>query len=64
VAASAWLLYGAEGTLLPATLTALAALAVWRHRGNIRRLLDGTEHRFNFRRRASADKDTERRAGT
>jgi glycerol-3-phosphate acyltransferase PlsY len=25
---------------------ALSALAIWRHRPNIRRLLDGTEHRF------------------
>jgi glycerol-3-phosphate acyltransferase PlsY len=28
---------------------ALGALAVWRHRSNIRRLLDGTENRFERR---------------
>jgi glycerol-3-phosphate acyltransferase PlsY len=31
---------------LVAFTTALAALAVWRHRANIERLRAGTEHRF------------------
>jgi glycerol-3-phosphate acyltransferase PlsY len=36
---------GGRGLLL-AVIIVLAALAVFRHRTNIRRLMDGTEHRF------------------
>ena len=32
-----------------ALLVALAALIVFRHRGNIRRLIEGTEHRFGHK---------------
>jgi glycerol-3-phosphate acyltransferase PlsY len=46
LAAAAWPLYRETGWVAPATLSALAALIVWRHRANIRRLRDGTEHRF------------------
>jgi glycerol-3-phosphate acyltransferase PlsY len=45
-AGGAWWLYRQDGLLLPAALTVLAALVVWRHRGNIQRLRNGTEHRF------------------
>lgn len=47
--AAAWPLYAREGALLPGVLTALACLAVWKHRSNIRRLLSGTESRFTFK---------------
>lgn len=46
VCAAAWILYARGGLLLPAALTLLAALAIWRHGGNIRRLVNGTENRF------------------
>jgi len=44
-----------EGRLLPVTLTLLGLVGIWRHRANIRRLLDGTEHRFG---RKPADNGT------
>ena len=44
-----WTLYSREGILLPIALTLLGALAVWRHKTNIERLISGTEHRFSFR---------------
>jgi len=50
IAACAWPLYARRGAALPAALTALALLVVWRHRANIARLRHGTEHRFQFRR--------------
>lgn len=43
---SGWFLYRTNGLLLPITLTVLGLLVVWRHKANIRRLLDGTEGRF------------------
>ena len=39
-----WALHGSQAMILIAAL--LAALALWKHKGNMRRLLDGTEHRF------------------
>jgi len=36
---------------VPSALTGLAVLAVWRHKGNIKRLVNGTENRFNFSKR-------------
>jgi glycerol-3-phosphate acyltransferase PlsY len=49
---AAWPLYGrTAGPWLPLALTLLAAATVLRHRSNVRRLLDGTEHRFSFGRR-------------
>jgi acyl phosphate:glycerol-3-phosphate acyltransferase len=48
VAAAAWALPAHAGPLLPGALTALCALIVARHKGNIRRLLNGTENRFEF----------------
>lgn len=38
---------GRGGAPLLAFAVAIAALAIWRHRSNIRRLRDGTEHRFD-----------------
>ena len=54
VPAVSWPLYASQGLLLPIALTILGALAVWRHKSNIQRLIDGTEHRFNFRRRTKS----------
>jgi glycerol-3-phosphate acyltransferase PlsY len=51
VAASGWWFYAGEGRLRPSALTLLAALIIWRHKSNIRRLMDGTEHRFQFGRK-------------
>ncbi len=55
VAAGAWLLNPGDGILVPSALSALAAVAIWRHKSNIRRLLRGAEHRFRFR--SSTDRD-------
>ena len=43
---AAWFLYGAQGPLLPCALAVLGALVIYRHKSNIGRLLNGTEHRF------------------
>ena len=45
-----WFLYR-DGFLLPITLTVLGLVAVARHHSNIRRLIAGTEHRFEFGRK-------------
>jgi glycerol-3-phosphate acyltransferase PlsY len=49
--AGGWWLYGCRGRLLPVTLSVLAVLVIWRHRGNIQRLLAGKENRFEFGRK-------------
>jgi len=49
---SGWWLYRGQGIALPLTLTALAVLIVWRHKGNIQRLMDGTENRFEFKKKS------------
>lgn len=47
VAVLVWPLYLQDkGALLPGVLTLFAVLAIGRHHANIRRLLEGTEHRF------------------
>jgi glycerol-3-phosphate acyltransferase PlsY len=48
-------MYRGAGLGLPVALTVLSALIVWRHKANIRRLLDGTEHRFSKKKSAEAD---------
>lgn len=50
IAVSAWPLY-TENKLIPATLTIMGAVIIWRHKGNLRRLLAGTEYRFEFRKK-------------
>jgi glycerol-3-phosphate acyltransferase PlsY len=42
-----WILYRDQGIFLPSALTIIGALAVWRHKPNIIRLLNGTEHRVS-----------------
>lgn len=44
---SAWGL-AREHILVPMALTIMGAMVIWRHHGNIKRLLSGTEHRFEF----------------
>jgi glycerol-3-phosphate acyltransferase PlsY len=46
----AWLLSGSRGTVLLIEV-ALCAFLIWKHRTNIRRLIQGTENRFRTRRR-------------
>jgi acyl phosphate:glycerol-3-phosphate acyltransferase len=43
-----------SGILIPIVTTLLGLLAVFKHRGNIRRLLDGTESRVQFRKQEAA----------
>lgn len=45
VGIAGWFLYPAD-RLLSLMLALLAVVAIWRHQANIRRLLKGTEHRF------------------
>ena len=49
---SGWWLYRGQGPALPLALTALGALIIWRHKGNIQRLVKGTENRFEFKKKA------------
>jgi glycerol-3-phosphate acyltransferase PlsY len=51
VPAAAWWFYREDGLMLPAFLTVLGAVIILRHKANLRRLLDGTEHRFEFRKK-------------
>ncbi len=55
IPAAAWFLYIRKGIVLPAALTLLGVLIIWRHRANIQRLVAGTEHRFVKK----SDKDSE-----
>ena len=54
VGVSGWLLY--PGTrLVPATLSLLAAMIIWRHRSNMQRLLQGNENRFDFKKKKQGE---------
>ena len=50
VAATVWIQN--QGLVVNIALTALAALVIWLHRANIRRLLNGTESRFGKKKEA------------
>lgn len=50
IVVAAWLLQH-EKLLVPAALTIMGVIVIWRHRSNIKRLLAGTEHRFEFGKR-------------
>ena len=53
VGVASWFLYfPLQGVVLPAVTTFIALLIVWLHRANIRRLAEGTEHRFEFKKSA------------
>lgn len=49
VGIAAWGLYLHTGVLIPMVLSLLCVMAIWRHKANIRRLINGTEHRFQFK---------------
>ncbi|MBT3194251.1 MAG: acyl-phosphate glycerol 3-phosphate acyltransferase, partial [Verrucomicrobia bacterium] len=50
----AWILYGnSRSNLIPAVLTVLGVLAIWRHRANIGRILRGKENRIEFGKKKS-----------
>jgi len=51
VAASGWWLYRDSHIILPIVLTVLGLLAILRHKANIVRLLNGTENRFERKKR-------------
>jgi len=53
VPAVGWWFYRGQGLALPVALTALGALIVWRHKGNIQRLMAGSESRFEFKKKNS-----------
>lgn len=55
VAVASWVLYRGAGMGLPVALTVLSVLIIWRHKGNIQRLLNGTEHRFSRKKPAAGD---------
>ena len=55
VPVSGWLLYAEQGALIPLTLSLLGIIAIWRHKGNIMRLIKGTENRFEFRRKRNTE---------
>jgi glycerol-3-phosphate acyltransferase PlsY len=50
IAVSSWWLY-AENMLVPAALSVMTIIVVWRHNANIKRLVNGTENRFEFKRK-------------
>jgi len=54
VVVAGWLLYRDGHPALPGVLTILCALAIYRHKENIKRLLAGTESRFGKKPRAQA----------
>ncbi|HEU0038583.1 MAG TPA: glycerol-3-phosphate 1-O-acyltransferase PlsY [Verrucomicrobiae bacterium] len=43
-----------QSILLTVVTSAMSALAIYKHKGNIRRLLDGTESRISFKRKGTA----------
>lgn len=45
--------------LVPATLSALACAVIIRHKGNIKRLINGTENRFSFRKSSNRKQEGE-----
>lgn len=54
IALSVAVWFTSPSLLLGIVTTALGALAIYKHRDNIQRLLAGTEHRFNFKRKGTS----------
>jgi len=54
IAGASWPLYFKHGYLIPIALTLLGAVSIWRHKANIQRLLNGTENRFDFKKKPEA----------
>lgn len=50
IVAAAWLIER-DHVMVPVALTVMGAIIIWRHHGNIKRLMAGTEHRFEFRKK-------------
>jgi glycerol-3-phosphate acyltransferase PlsY len=57
IAVAAWPIH-AGNSLIPAALTLMSLLIIWRHRSNIKRLLAGTEYRFKFTRKTQSNTGT------
>ena len=55
IPAAGWWLYGADNRVVPIVLTVLGLLVIWRHRTNIQRLLNGTEHTFRKEKEGTTD---------
>jgi glycerol-3-phosphate acyltransferase PlsY len=53
VAVVGWIRIGTYGLTVAIALTLLGALAIWRHRANIKRLIEGTENKFERKRKES-----------
>ena len=51
IPAAGWFLYGKNGWLLPTFLSVLGLLIILRHKANIQRLIQGTENRFEKRKK-------------
>ncbi len=52
VPTAGWWLYRGQGLALPVALIFLGLLIIWRHKGNIARLMNGTESRFEFKKKS------------
>jgi glycerol-3-phosphate acyltransferase PlsY len=52
VPVAGWWLYREKGLALPLALGVLGLLIIWRHKGNIVRLMNGTESRFEFKKKS------------
>ncbi len=55
IPAAGWWLYGSDNRVVPIVLTVLGLLVIWRHRTNIQRLLNGTEHTFRKEKEGTTD---------
>ena len=53
VPVAGWFIYMKQGLLLPSALTVLGVLVIWRHKSNIERLRNGTESRFEKKKRTT-----------
>lgn len=53
IAAGSWWIYHGQ-ILMPVTLSLMGVIIIWRHHGNIKRLLNGTEYRFSIRKHANS----------
>ena len=54
VPTAGWWLYRGQGLALPVALILFGLLIIWRHKGNIARLMNGTESRFEFKKKSEA----------
>lgn len=61
VAAVSWRIYASQTIILPTIFTAFCALIVWRHKANIKRLISGTESRFQIWQKLHHEKNNHHR---